>query len=108
MSNRNIPAIITLLNEIKDLRNYLSNYSHEQTYALPYIQKTICEQPKSTLDFLCIILNLSPYERFVLLLCLAIKLDPNFAKLYAAIQGNENYAYPNLNLEIDLSTVISK
>ncbi len=47
--------------------------------------------------------GLAPFEREVLLLCLALELDPNIAGLYARVQGGEVYGpYPTFALAMAL------
>ncbi len=46
-----------------------------------------------TLAKLCTVFNLSPFDRYILLLCVAIELEPYARILCAEIHGNERLAY---------------
>ena len=55
----------------------------------------------STLDRLCALFGLSPFERGVMLLCLGIEVDASFAALCAAAHGNSQHDYPTFRLALD-------
>lgn len=54
----------------------------------------------SALGTLCDTLELSPFERDLLLLCAGMELDAAFPRLCAAIQGREHQAYPTFSLAL--------
>jgi hypothetical protein len=54
----------------------------------------------SALETLCDALDLSAFERDVLLLCAGMELDAAFPRLCAAIQGREHQAYPTFSLAL--------
>jgi hypothetical protein len=56
--------------------------------------------PPPVLDTLCSLLDLSPFERDLLLLCAGIELDGELAQLTARAQGNLQQAYPTVNLAL--------
>ncbi len=56
----------------------------------------------SALDRLCQIFRLSDFDRDILLLCVAIEFHPDFASLFAAIQGNTQSNYPTLSLALSI------
>ena len=58
----------------------------------------------SALDMLTRIFNLTPFDRSVLLLCLAPELDPSFERLYAYIQDDITCKYATIHLAISLFT----
>jgi hypothetical protein len=66
------------------------------------------ELPDSThdgpaaLDMLCEWFHLSAFERDILLLCVGIELDREFASLCAAAQGNPLWNYPTFSLALSL------
>ena len=52
------------------------------------------------LDELCNGFELSPFERDILLMCLGIELDPDFAHLCATAQGNAQATFPTFRLAL--------
>ncbi|MEL6262057.1 MAG: AAA family ATPase [Cyanobacteria bacterium J06626_6] len=58
------------------------------------------EQRPPALFNLCHLLRLSAFERGVLMLCVALELDPSMAQLYVAAQGNPPRPYATLNLAL--------
>jgi hypothetical protein len=58
------------------------------------------DDPPPALEALCTGLNLSPFERDVLLLCAGIDLDARFAPLCAAAQGDPALAHPTFGLAL--------
>jgi hypothetical protein len=56
----------------------------------------------SALDKLCITFGLKPFERDILLLCVAMELDPNFEFLISNAQLNSTRNYPTFGLAISV------
>jgi AAA+ superfamily predicted ATPase len=54
------------------------------------------------LEMLVHLFGLTPFERDVLLLCLAPELDPSFERLYAYVQDDMNRGYPTPHLGLAL------
>ncbi|HEX8421975.1 MAG TPA: hypothetical protein VF634_01105, partial [Pyrinomonadaceae bacterium] len=54
----------------------------------------------SALDQICMVFDLSAFERDVLLLCAGIELDADLASLCAAAQGDPQHAYPTFTLAL--------
>ncbi|MBD2560905.1 MULTISPECIES: ATP-binding protein [Nostoc] len=54
----------------------------------------------STLERVCKIFSLSPFERDLLLLCAGMELNGDFAKLCAIVHGDSQRAYPTLSLAL--------
>ncbi len=54
----------------------------------------------AALEMLCIVFNLSPFERDVLLLCAGMELDSTFAPLCASAQGDSLKPYPTFSLAL--------
>ena len=46
------------------------------------------------LAHLCTVFNLSPFERYILLLCVAMELEPSLGSLYAEVNKNPGLPYP--------------
>ncbi|RAP78717.1 ATP-binding protein [Paenibacillus montanisoli] len=58
--------------------------------------------PPAALDVLCRALNLSQFERNILLLCAGMEMDASFSRLCSAIQGGPNRSYPTFSLALAL------
>lgn len=56
----------------------------------------------STLDSLCTLFGLSPFERDILLLCLGMELDPSFGALCGSAQGSQELAFPTFALALSV------
>jgi hypothetical protein len=56
--------------------------------------------PPPALDRLCQALGLSSFERDLLLLCAGMELDAAFARLFAAVAGDPERAYPTFGLAL--------
>jgi AAA+ superfamily predicted ATPase len=56
----------------------------------------------STVNCICKAFDLSPFERDVLLLCVAVDLYPTIADLCAQLQGSQLWAYPTINLALSV------
>ncbi|MFS0515237.1 ATP-binding protein [Nostoc sp. UIC 10607] len=54
----------------------------------------------STLERVCKMFSLSPFERDLLLLCAGMELNGDFAKLCAIVHGDSQRAYPTLSLAL--------
>lgn len=52
------------------------------------------------LETLCQLFNLSPFERYILLLCVGVEVSSLFAPLYAAIQGDGQRIHPTFSLAL--------
>ena len=52
------------------------------------------------LDKLCALFHLSPFDRYILLLCVGMELDSEFEVLCTQINGNPKRNYPTLNLAL--------
>jgi hypothetical protein len=57
-------------------------------------------EPAAALDELCGLLDLSPFERAILLMCAGIELDGGFAAVCAAAQGDPARGYPTFGLAL--------
>ncbi|MEM9214352.1 MAG: ATP-binding protein [Cyanobacteria bacterium P01_F01_bin.150] len=84
----------TLLQDVERVRQYLENSleDKENLYIDP--------KPFSssyTLDVLCRLFDLSSFERDILVLCLAVELDPSFGQLFAELAGSQQN-YPTFAL----------
>ncbi|MFP4101099.1 ATP-binding protein [Coleofasciculus sp.] len=60
----------------------------------PNLEEAVNLFPPPALTQLCRALGLSRFERYVLLLCAAMELDPMMGRLCAEAQGNEQWTYP--------------
>ncbi|NES42961.1 ATP-binding protein [Moorena sp. SIO2C4] len=91
--------ISSLLQEIDRVRNYLEKYiegKENQQIVTEFVDLT------SALAELCILLNLSPFERDILLMCVGMEIEPMFQSLVAIAQKNHpNKNYPTLSLALD-------
>jgi hypothetical protein len=56
--------------------------------------------PPPVLDTMCSLLDLSPFERDLLLLCAGVELDGGFAQLCARVQGDSLQAHPTFSLAL--------
>jgi len=56
----------------------------------------------TTLDELCATFQLSPFARQLLLLCVGLELDPRFATLFAAANGDPGRAFPTFGFALAL------
>ena len=56
--------------------------------------------PPPALESLCVLFNLSTFERSILLLCAGVELDSKFASLCAAAQGDPRRDYPTFSLAL--------
>lgn len=56
--------------------------------------------PPSSLEQLCHLFGLSPFERDLLLLCAGMELDASFPALCAAAQGDSSKNYPTFSLAL--------
>ena len=54
----------------------------------------------AALDSLCLAFGLSPFERDLLLLCVGVELDSNFARSCASAQGNPQRPFPTFSLAL--------
>ncbi len=73
------------------LENYISRNQEENLPSPPPL-------PHSPLSHLCATLNLSDFERDVLLLCAGMELDPEWEKLCVEANGNRERNYPTFSL----------
>jgi hypothetical protein len=80
-----------LLTAIAQVRHSLDH----QSQALPPLPQI--HQP-AALESLCNLFELSSFEREILLLCVGMELDPSFAPLCAAAQGDGQRGYPTFHL----------
>lgn len=90
-------------------RQYLTVYLARVRQALERHAKSTTARRRKTsapkmehasLDVLCELFGLSPFERDVLLLCAGIELDSEFAPLCAAAQGDPQRNYPTFSLAL--------
>jgi hypothetical protein len=70
---------------LASVKNQTPPESFASLYQLP-------EHP--ALATICTVFNLSPFDRYILLLCAAMELEPYTSILCAEINGNERLAYP--------------
>jgi AAA+ superfamily predicted ATPase len=56
----------------------------------------------STVNCICNAFSLTPFERDVLLLCVAVDLYPAIADLCAQLQGSQLWSYPTINLALSV------
>jgi len=87
----------TLLQDIERVRQYLEN-SLEGKENPPVEPQSF--SPSYTLDVLCRLFELSSFERDILLLAIAIELDPSFGELFAQFNSDRKYNYPTLALAL--------
>ena len=88
---------LTMLNQhalavCQNLEQYLASVKNEtppESFASLY---QLPEHP--ALATICTVFNLSPFDRYILLLCAAMELEPYTRILCAEINGNERLAYP--------------
>ncbi|NEO79428.1 ATP-binding protein [Moorena sp. SIO4G3] len=89
----------SLLQEIERVRNYLENYiegKENQQIVTEFVDNT------SALAQLCILFNLTPIERDILLMCVGQEIEPMFQSLFAKAQKNHPHKnYPSLCLAMD-------
>ncbi|NEP26258.1 MAG: ATP-binding protein, partial [Moorea sp. SIO3I6] len=89
----------SLLQEIDRVRNYLENYIEgkiNQQIVTEFVDDT------SALAQLCILFNLTPIERDILLMCVGQEMDHMFQSLFAKAQKNHPHKnYPSLCLAMD-------
>ncbi|AOX04313.1 ATPase [Moorena producens PAL-8-15-08-1] len=89
----------SLLQEIDRVRNYLEKYiegKKNQQIVTEFVDDT------SALAQLCILFNLSPIERDILLMCVGMEIEPMFQSLFAKAQKNHPHKnYPSLSLAMD-------
>ena len=57
-------------------------------------------EPTSALDSLCMALNLTPFERDIILLCAGMEFDSEIATLIGEIHGVANRAFPTFGLAL--------
>lgn len=57
-------------------------------------------EPPPAIDNLCSLFGLSSFERSLLLLCAAVELDSEAARLCATVQGKQNSPYPTFELAL--------
>ena len=89
-----------LLTSVDRVRQILENrISHTQ--AQPEQQEAALSIP-SALERLSALFNLCAFERDILLLCVGMELDPNFALLCAEAQGNQERNYPTFSLALSI------
>ncbi|MEQ9236019.1 hypothetical protein [Coleofasciculus sp. E2-BRE-01] len=60
----------------------------------PNLEEAVNVFQPPALTQLCRALGLSRFERYVLLLCAAMELDPIIGRLCAEAQGNEQWTFP--------------
>ncbi len=83
-----------LTQSIADLEGELSEH----------VQKMVESGEPPPLEVLAHLFGLSPFERDVLMLCLAPELDSTFERLYAYVQDDVNRKYATLHLALTLFT----
>lgn len=93
-----------LIGEIDRIRQILQQ-KVAQIEEQPIEQVPITPQPQqlsppSALEHLCLVFQLSPFERSILLLCAGMELDCNWNSLCAAAQGNPLRNYPTFSLAL--------
>lgn len=84
------------------LKHVSINLSSEPTLSETPVPKfpAMEHDASPALDVLCTLFNLSPFERDVLLLCVGVEIDSEFAQLCAAAQGDPQRSYPTFNLAL--------
>ncbi|HEY9852399.1 MAG TPA: ATP-binding protein [Leptolyngbyaceae cyanobacterium] len=65
---------------------------------LDAIAATMSSPP--AVETLCDAFNLTPFERYILLMCAGVELSYSFAQLCATAQGNSQLAYPTFSLAL--------
>ncbi|NEP67958.1 ATP-binding protein [Moorena sp. SIO3A5] len=91
--------ISSLLQEIERVRNYLDKYI-EGKENLQIVTEFVDDT--SALAQLCILFNLTPIERDILLMCVGQEIEPMFHSLVAIAQKNSPHKnYPTLSLALD-------
>ena len=66
------------------------------------MREGICTHPTPAFITLCQKLQLTEFEQNILLLCVAIEINPSWADLYAQAQKNERTNYPTFALALSL------
>jgi AAA+ superfamily predicted ATPase len=89
----------TLSQEINRIRDLLTKYIAGET---PVNQISPPIPQTSSLAQLINKFGLSQFEKDLIILCLAIEIDPAISLLYSKAHGNENINYPTLNLALSL------
>lgn len=83
----------------------ISRSIQEMEAALGQGSEVRAKEGRSTsIDGLARLFGLSPFERDVVLLCLAPELDPSFELLYAYVQDDLTRKYPTVHLALNLLT----
>ncbi|MDZ8183658.1 MAG: AAA family ATPase [Nostoc sp. ChiSLP02] len=89
--------LATLIQATGYIRQYLENKLEDKALQ-PLPLETI--SPTSALANLCRLFYLTEFERDILLLCVALEIDPTLAELCAKLQGNPQLNYPTLALAL--------
>lgn len=94
-----------LIKGIARIQTFLESKINQE-YSAEISQITALEKsnlsPPSTIEQLCQIFSLSPWERDILLLCAAIEVNGSSANLYAAVNGNPQMTYPTFKLALEI------
>jgi len=100
----NFQYLQTAVNQVRQVLEDTINRDQNQTS--PLIFETtlapdalaLLENKPSALETLCTICKLSPFEQYILLLCVGMELDRKFGVLCAKFNGHPDQNYPTLNL----------
>ncbi|MEQ9623855.1 ATP-binding protein [Coleofasciculus chthonoplastes] len=100
----NFQYLQTAVNQVRQVLEDTINRDQNQTSPLrfetalaPDALATLQNKP-SALETLCTICKLSPFEQYILLLCVGMELDRKFKVLCAKFNGYPDQNYPTLNL----------
>ncbi|MDJ0707756.1 MAG: AAA family ATPase [Leptolyngbyaceae cyanobacterium MO_188.B28] len=93
----------SLLAEIGQLRQQLmAAAGRDDSAPISSVADDSPPQTAASLNQLCHLFGLAPFERQILLLCAGLELDLQFGALCAQLQGHSSRTYPTLGLAIAL------
>ena len=100
----NFQYLQTAVNQVRQVLEDTINRDQNQTSPLrlettlaPDILACLQNKP-SALETLCTICKLSPFDQYILLLCVGMELDRNFKVLCAKFYGHPDQNHPTLDL----------
>ncbi|MEH2282165.1 MAG: ATP-binding protein [Nostoc sp.] len=94
-------AVVRSILENHTTREQNQPEEKDQEHLQQALQSAAAAMPApSALDRVCKMFSLSSFERDLLLLCAAMELNGDFAKLCAIIHGDSQRAYPTLSLAL--------
>jgi hypothetical protein len=92
----------SLVASLAEVREALERHAAKPAPAARQNERNVPRKsfPRSSLDRLCEIFALGPFERDILVLCAGMELDAAFAPLCGAAQGASNCPYPTFSLAL--------